>query len=331
MSFFDDLVKSLERVIGRYRNAKTAPLLTQEKLADIIKIQQSGLTNIQHVFGLISDKELVQVVDKYMKVRFDPRNKNSVAGVLPYIHKHLTGRAATMETKLPFSSAIFSAQRLLEVTKDIEKHLDTFVDKEGITLDKTKLTVVMLLGVLQDIDTFIDYVNYLWSHVTRAVTGTSLYPIAYQAKFLNTMSARYCALVSAICDSKGAYTFLRDIDALRKKNVDLILYGAGDTALNLLSRVGYTKYDQDHIQKGIIGFNIVGHILEYMDVWRHDTYIKERNMRALLEDEIALLRYDLMGVDPNSREYANLVKRIELREQEIARLDRKIKEYEEGD
>ena len=49
----------------------------------------------------------------------------------------------------------------------------------------------------------------------------------------------------------------------------------------------------------------------------------------MLENQVAALRYDLMEVDYDSPEYKTLLQRIEVYNTEIAKYDKKLREYEE--
>lgn len=325
MSIFDSLEQTVLRLFKKPEKA----YLTPDKVEFILKIEKEQLEKLIQVFSSFSNSNMVSLNKKYMKTPVDTKNKNNVVTVIPTIQKQLTGKVGNLERNVPFSGIHHVAKILLKVNAELLKNVNNFVPEEGMNISNTKISSVMLLGMLQEADMFCKYTCYLWSHFTDTITKNNPYPIGYQAKWLNMCLPRYIAILNDVGNRDMGYSFVRDVDAIKRKNADLILYTNNQSFLSFLDKSAFSGSDQRRVREGIIGFNMVGYIVELWNMWKHDKYLQNKAFKETLENQIAALRYDLMDVSPDSPEYQTLLKRIELYNTEIAKYDKKLREYEE--
>lgn len=325
MSIFN----TLEQVVLRmFRNKEKARMLTVDKAEYILKLQKEQLEKLIFAFSSFNNAELVALNKKYMKTPVDPKNKDNVVTVIPYIQKHLTGKVGTLERSVPFSGILEASKKLLKANDELLKNVHHYIPETDTKLYQAKVTTVMLLGMLQEADFFCNYTSYLWTHFTDTITKNKPYPIGYQAKYLNENVERYVNMVNDICN-KTSYSFIKNADVIKRKNADLILYSQDSSFLSFLDKSAYDGSSQRQIKEGIIGFNIVGEIVELWNEWKHNKYLKHKAFKEMLENQVAALRYDLMDVSYDSPEYKTLLQRIEVYNTEIAKYDKKLREYEE--
>ena len=325
MSIFNTLE---ETVLNVFRKKEKAKMLTADKAEYVLKLQREQLDKLIFAFTSFNDAELVSLNKKYMKTPVTTSNKDNVVTVLPTIQKQLTGKVGTLERNVPFTGILSVAKTLRKVNDELLKNISGFVSDKGMELHQTKITTVMLLGMLQEADFFCNYTVYLWTHFTDTITKNKPYPIGYQAKYLNENVNRYIGLLNDVGNSTS-YSFIKSADLIKRKNADLILYANNQSFLSFLDKSVYTGSNERQLKEGIIGFNVVGSIVDMWNMWKHDKYLKNKAFKEMLENQVAALRYDLMDVSYDSPEYKTLLQRIEVYNTEIAKYDKKLREYEE--
>lgn len=325
MSIFNTLE---ETVLNVFRKKEKAKMLTADKAEYVLKLQREQLDKLIFAFTSFNDAELVSLNKKYMKTPVTTSNKDNVVTVLPTIQKQLTGKVGTLERNVPFTGILSVAKTLRKVNDELLKNISGFVSDKGMELHQTKITTVMLLGMLQEADFFCNYTVYLWTHFTDTITKNKPYPIGYQAKYLNENVNRYIGLLNDVGNSTS-YSFIKSADLIKRKNADLILYANNQSFLSFLDKSAYTGSNERQLKEGIIGFNVVGSIVDMWNMWKHDRYLKNKAFKEMLENQVAALRYDLMDVSYDSPEYKTLLQRIEVYNTEIAKYDKKLREYEE--
>lgn len=325
MGIFNTLEETVLRV---FRNKEKSKMLTADKAEYVLKLQREQLEKLIYAFTAFNNDELVSLQKKYFKTPVNASDKNSVCTVIPTIQKQLTGKVGTLERNVPFTGILSVAKSLLKVNGELLKNINSFVPDKGMELHQTKITTVMLLGMLQEADFFCSYTGYLWTHFTDTITKNKPYPIGYQARYLKENLDRYAGLLNDIGNSDN-YSFIRNVDIIKKKNADLILYANDQTFLSFLDKSAYSGSNERQIKEGIIGFNIVGSIVDTWNMWKHERYLKNKAFKEMLENQVAALRYDLMDVSYDSPEYKTLLNRIDVYNTEIAKYDKKLREYEE--
>lgn len=326
MSIFSDLAKVVVDAVSK--NKKTT-MLTNDNLGYLLKIQSEGLNQLISSLSVFSPTEANSLLKKYLQIRFNQSDKNNVGYIVPALLRQYKGKALVAERKSFFGATIDTARIFLRLNEELQRNLGSFTKEAGVILYETKLSTVMLLGILREIDFFINYCSYLWGHVTDSISRSKFVPIGYQAKYLKDGLEKYITIVNDVCNKESTYSFIRSINEIKKKHADLLLYANGQSFLDFLDPSAYGSTEQRQLQNGIIGFNIVAYIVERIDEYKHCVYMKNKLYKEWLENKIALMRYDLMNVSPDSPEYQKILKRIEAYDAEIAKYDKKLREYEE--
>lgn len=328
MNPFPELSNSILSLVKKKIKAGS---LTQEKVDYLLSIQQEMLDALIVAFNTFDKSNLVTFMQKYFKIPSDPKNKNSVNYILPILIKSYTGRAAAAEKNKPFDAIADAAEILKKINTELKRNLDTFIPNQTITLFEGKISTVMLLGLLRETDLFINYTSYLWGHFVESVTKLQTIPIGYRAKYLQSNLKYYIKLINDITNKEYNYSFVQDINGIKKKNADLILYANNQTFSGFVDPRNYSGSSSRRLVKGIAVFNAISWLAERWDDYKHNKYLKNKNFKEWLENQSALLRLDLMNVQYDSPEYQRIAKIITLYNNKIAEYDQKIQEYENED
>ena len=325
MGVFETLSDKILSLVKKKDNTK----ITQENFISILKLQKESLDNLYSTLLKFNTNELSKLSKFYYNTKFDHNNKNDVSYILPTLMRKYKGKALVLEKKSIFGAALFSVSVFIKLNEELLRNIDKFVKDEGIKLYEGKISTVMFYGILMETDFLINYITYLWGHFSGSISKTKLYPIPYQAKFLRENLDPFINLINNTCEKDATYSLVKEQDQLRKQNIDMLLYNNGQTFLNFLDTNAISGTGNRKLINGVIGLNIVSKIVMVFNSWKHAQYMKNKMTKEYYENKVALMRFDLLGVDPNSEEYKTIAKRIELYEEEISKLDREIKTYEE--
>ena len=326
-NIFDEIAKKILGLLDKKKDETTFKIDT---IDFVLRQQIESIEGINDTIGSLSSTEMNDLYKKYLAIHFDSNNKCNVGYIIPTLRKSYTGKALAAENASLFGGPLQALMLMLNVSKDILKNLKYFSSEDGLPLYQVKLSTVMLLGVVSETNFLANYTVYLWNHLTGSISCGKLYPIPYQAKYLIDNVNKFIVLVNELCNKENSYTFIKSVEEIKKKNSDLMLYNEGVSFLSQLNQQAFGSIEQRRLKSGLIGFNLINSIAEYITIYKHNKYLKNKATKEMLENQLALIRYDIMGVDPNSSEYTKLVKRIELYEAEIAKYDKKLQEYMEG-
>lgn len=325
------ILDSLSNKIMSLVKKKDSTKITQDNISSILKLQKETLEDLYRVITSFKPEEMAKFSKKYFSTRFNPNNKNNVSYILPTLMKKYQGKALVLEKKSLFGAETFALSVFIKINEELLRNIDKFIKNEGIKLYEGKISTVMLFGIIVETKFLYNYVSYLFNHVSGAVTQTQLYPIPYQAKYLQENIEPFITLINNTCEKDATYSLVKEQDQLRRQNADLLLYSNDQTFLNFLNDNAISSTGNRKLTSGIFGLGIVGEIVSAFNTWSHASYMKNKMTKEYYENKVALMRFDLLGIDPNSEEYKTIAKRIELYEAEIAKLDKQIREYEEED
>lgn len=325
------ILDSLSDKILSLVKKKDSTKITQENISSILKLQKETLENLYRAITSFKPEEMAKFSKKYFSTKFNPSNKDNVSYILPTLMKKYKGKALILEKKSLFGAEAFALSVFIKINEELLRNIDKFIRSEGIKLYEGKISTVMLFGVLMETEFISNYISYLFNHVSGAVTKTQLYPIPYQAKYLQENIEPFITLINNTCEKDATYSLVKEQEQLRKQNADLLLYNNDQTFLSFLNNNAISNTGNRKLTSGVLGLGIVGEIVSAINVWLHARYVKQKMTKEYYENKVALMRFDLLGIDPNSEEYRTIAKRIELYEAEIAKLDKQIREYEEED
>lgn len=320
--------KSLERrIIELIKDKLKLGSLTVSNIQEICKIHSEFLkANIDCLSRFMpSDLELLR--QKYFNA--PGRNENpDPRPIIMELKTSMRGKAGLLERAMPFGAALQTSKKYLKLMDEISKHAKELVGSDGsMTIDRAKITDVCMLGVLRECDLFVKYTSFLWEYF-RIVIDNARPPKPYRVRFLLDHQEEYMDIMMNVCEQQANYTFMNEIEVIKRKNADLLLYANKSSFLPFLHRSNYNASNEMHITHGVIGFNVFSLVASIWEDWKYNKYKKAKVHREWMQQEEYRLKQILAGQDENSPAAKQTAKYIEVYSAEIAELDKKISEYE---
>lgn len=302
--------------------------LTKENIDEVLRNQLKVLGDLDTALSGMSPEVMQSFKHKYQSHQFNKSNKLDAGAIHPHFHKLLTGNASAIENKYHFASILVACKTLKHILQDVQKNLPKIMSGGNIAVLNCKISDVMLLGIIRECDMFVKFTSILWDHFMKTITMNDSTLLGYKIDYLNKNVENYAKCVSNAVNKEKNYSFLKEVELLRAKNNDMVLYANNQSFLNFFTPSSVSASAARYVEQGIIGFNLFSLIVSFWDDWKHSQYLKNKDFKEWLELSSTLLRMAAMDVDPNSPEYQRLVKLIKAYEQKIVDIDRKIDEYE---
>lgn len=303
--------------------------LRKDQVREIIGMEKDMLKSIATSLSAYDKMSMELLTRKYYAVTKTP-TKDSVDYIIPGMRNKLSAKARSLEEAKTFGAAEKAASTYISILNDIEKNLDTLFEKEEITLYESKLTNLMVLGMLREADILVNYTSYLYTYFSDTIANKKDTLIGYRRKYLIENYEKYLNILDFVCNKEGNYRYLQDIDTVKRKNADLILYANNNSFLNILNTRVFDINHIFHLKYGVLGFNFFTWILSLYNDWQHAQYQKKKDLKEWLEFHNARLKQELRETNPNAPEYARLTKVINAYDTKLTDLDKKIHDYEEG-
>ena len=321
--------KAINTLLAFFKSNSSKNKISREKIIDLIQSQCEELYNINKLLTSMDPRNIDEFERIYNEINFDTKNRNDVSFIIPYLKKKYSNKVQSYEKKHLFFAQAKIAEILLKLQKDNLKNFKVIMEDDEVILSDAKVSLTIFLGFLSEVSLFIRYTAYLYSHFAKSITHIELYPIRYQAEYLQKNVEPYVNFINSInfMDSTNT-SFVTEIQNLKKKQKDYFLQKGTNFFTSFLRESDLTSANKDMLVKGITGFNLVGRMLETWDEYQHTKYLERKATKEWLENQQALLMMQIQGVSPDDPEYVRLQKIIKSYEDKIAYYDRKIKEYE---
>lgn len=250
--------------------------------------------------------------------------------------KGLNSSAKRYEDRAFLGSIENSLSASTSILNGIVTKLDDLFQQKSISLNNTRLSHVMVFGLVGHIDTMITFSSYLISIAQTAVTTPAeVKDIApYKFKFLAANMANVQSTINDISNKTGIAMFQAAISGIKKVNLDTALVSeSGDNNVDFIPEQAISSEASALIPAGIIqiNFNIFRWIGEtyYANLRRRND--ARRTESKLIEARIALYRYNLAhSPSITDEERAALVKMINDWTVDLDLLRKKIADYEAG-
>lgn len=321
--------KAINTLLAFFKSNSSKNKISREKIIDLIQSQCEELYNINKLLTSMDPRNIDEFERIYNEINFDTKNRDDVSFIIPYLKKKYSNKVQSYEKKHLFFAQAKIAEILLKLQKDNLKNFKVIMEDDEVILSDAKVSLTIFLGFLSEVFLFIRYTAYLYSHFAKSITHIELYPIRYQAEYLQKNVEPYVNFINSInfMDSTNT-SFVTEIQNLKKKQKDYFLQKGTNFFTSFLRESDLTSANKDMLVKGITGFNLVGRMLETWDEYQHTKYLERKATKEWLENQQALLMMQIQGVSPDDPEYVRLQKIIKSYEDKIAYYDRKIKEYE---
>lgn len=326
-----NILQSLDNTVLKYIKANIKlGSLSKEQLQQIIALQSEYLQSIQKSMIPFDKVAMISLYNKYRSAEHTPTDKNDISQLFLALPTKLKGGIGSKEQAYPFSTVVSTAKVFSAILSEINKNIDKIIGDGGINIYNCRISSVMTLGILREIDIFTQTATILWKHFTDTCFNDTTSLLGYQSAYVRENFDKYINIINNVLSREHNYNFLQDIGDVQKKNSDLVLYANSQSFLHMLNPANLTKNAYHHLEYGIIGFGVITWMIQQYDDWKHAKYLKNKDFKSWLEARATLLRLELNGADRNSNEYQKLLQIIQAYDAKIVEYDRKLAEYERG-
>lgn len=234
-----------------------------------------------------------------------------------------------------FSSYTIVCLTYRKIVESFLRSIDKWMESSKLTVYSTKLTHVMIGGILAEVKLFCNYTTSMFSWVTYEITQhNNIAELEEPKKYRKMLIVDKMSAFVACCArrlSDNPYAFAADTeDSMKTLDVNVI-NADGDTNMGFVDTSEIPIALKHSLFVGASGFisSIFRWIGEQWAMHKHTQYLKQRKEKEWLAAHVGLLQMDLSGKDPNSDEYRKLVTIIDAYNEQIAELDQKIAAYEQ--
>lgn len=324
MAVIADLGKTVFQYI---KNSAKLRSLTKDDLEQIIDETVKTLECTSNISKNATNAEVIKLIKAYEGQLSDMKVKSKKIPL--EIHKRFgRGAMGMIHDKGHNFAPIFAVnKKFITLLKEIKKNLDKLIVDDTITIFNTRLSHVALLGIIRQADFYGIYTSFLWAQVVSLNGNPKKNLPGYRVAMLIEKQTEFVELTNLICEKMGRYTFLNEMENMKKKNTNMLLYSKGDTFDAYVKEASYNKSVRSYFKTGIAALNIFAWVGEMIDDFNHWRYLRNQNLKEWLESHNALLKLELAGKDENDPEYRRLENIINSYDDMISKYDRKINEY----
>lgn len=299
---------------------------------DMVRLIANNLAmhnNIAKALSEFNDRELMDWFKNKVEINFSKAPELKTAWSI-YV-KNLTGKSAREEMTRPLISICKANKAYVDILKSVQSQIKTLYEEKKIDFYGLRMSHVMVLGLLATSTTLADFSHYMFAAMVKTGTGSGSDNIPkYRLQFLVDKASYVAKVVSEINDERGNYTFLKEIDKIKRGHTDIVLRGTGDYDFKEMSRMGfYPPYLLDNILAALSHLNIFQYALDIWADYLLTRYNRQVETREWLQNHVALLRMDLSGMDPHSAEYEKTVSIIQAYDEKITEYDYEIAKFEQ--
>lgn len=319
-----------------------------EKLTEMLQSREAFVKHVdrdamkEYISSLLVDQRNIQAslrelvstgskLKKALDVNQKDRNKPGVQAYFAYkgmLAKHPDKRAAAAEDENPLSALTNTVDINIQVLEELESTIDGIFTNKTINIFNTRLSHVVILGILAESKLIYNYSRYLISGMVSSLTKQR--DIAkYRYAFINDNGQQMANIVARAHSKTGSYNFQAMIKDLKTQSIDVTLIDdMANVVPNNIDESKIKKNTLNVMQLGIPNLNIFRWLGEIWVTMKHNRAQEAKREKEWMEAHVALLKMDLADMDPDSEEYKRLVKIIEKYEEMITKADRKLNEQE---
>lgn len=312
----------------RFTDTVHMKAVKKEHLEAFLKDNIIEHQSVVSVLKSLSDRDMTNWMTTKVRPQLQKCN-SKCKDVYDNYRKLLSGKASTAESKCPFSSLAEANTTYAKILQEIYRNIDKLFETESITIYDCRISQLAILGILRQSDTVLTYTCYLFSFMTRVVSGDIGNIPRNRDIFLIDNTEKVANTVNNVLNKMANYSFLTEIDQLRRRQSDLIL--GVDKSFNFLpyiSRHNFSFSILDNLFTALSSLNFFSAAMDAWDDYRIAKYERNKEIREWLSTHVALLKMDLANADPNSPEYVRLQGIINAYDDKIAEYDKAIDDFE---
>jgi hypothetical protein len=318
-------------VVNSVKNSAKMNSLSKADIIDILELNIESHTIMKTAIKDLTPTQWRNILIKYNK-NIEAYQKFPSKKVISELPKGLRDEARKANDEKPFSAYYKTTDMFIKIQKDILKHIDTIMEQKEANIFNVRISFVALLGILRQSELYGTYLSYLFDQLMTVAGNDQVINIpGYRPKYLIDHYKEFIEITNLICNKKGRYSFLTEMENMKRKNANLVLYSNGQPASVFAKASDYTKSTVSYIVHGLYVLNIFLWIGESIEDYKHSRYLRNQNLKQWMESHVANLRLELSDMDPDSKEAIRLQKIIQAYDVKISEYDRKINEYLESD
>lgn len=317
-------------VLNYIKNSAKLKSISKEDIIDILNMNIDAHRIIKTTLSSLTPKNLKDLIRRYDENK-DSQRRLKTKDLINFLKKELRGEARKLEDKKDLGAYLHTNNMFISIQADILKKIDKVMIEKELTIFNTRVTFVSLLGLLRQSEMYSTYLTYLVDQVFTIANNPRTTLPKYREKYLLDNKEEFIRVTNSICNKRANYSFLTEIENVRKKNANLLLYSNGNTIDTFANASNYTKTVSSFITSGIPALNVFLWVGEMVDDYKHNRYLKNKHLKEWLESHVAHLRFQLAEMDPDDPKAIKLEKIIEAHDSKIAEYDEKLSKYLEED
>jgi len=323
MSVFSDLADRIKTFVKDSIKLKS---LSKE---DILAIVEQNITAHKHFITpleSLTKKEITDLISNYRKI--SSGLKEPYYHILTELNKLNGVKANNLVLQEHELAPIFKTnKKFIAILTQIKADIDKIIVDEELTLFSTRLSHAALLGILRQSNLYGTYSSFLLSVMIRTQTKSNYTLPGYRAKYLEKHLVDIATITNLITDKTGTYRFLSEVEDMRKRDANTLLY-ANDNTFDIVTRASNMTMSAVHnIRFGISLLDIFTWGMTIIDDYNHECHLRNERHKKWMEAHVALLKMDLANTNIDDPKYVKLTKIIDAYDAEISKYDKKINKY----
>lgn len=302
--------------------------IQKEDIEELIRANISAHESLEEVSEGMSDKEVKDWIKDSVSITLK-QSKSPIKNILLDFGSELTGKAVVFERERPLSSLIEANREYAKLLGNIAKNLDKIMEDGFVEIYNSRLSTISLLGLIADSDTLINFTMYLYTFLVRASVGDYDSIPKYRTVYLLDNYSAAASIVNNMCNHKGRFEFLSNVNRLQQKGLDLVVSKDGEFGVNEQVTAGFIGEGLlITIGSALSKINIFDAVGKWIDDYKFSKYNRNKEIREWIRTHVSLLKIQLAEAEPSSREYTKLFNIIRAYDTMIAEYDEKIADYE---
>ena len=314
-----DIGNVIGSMIGK---AKVEKAISREDVLESCQLVNQTQQIVVDGLSLIKGKEeeslLLQILAK-------PKDKFVAEGYTLFM-KNLRSSAKRLLTEKFLGAPVEAEKRLAKLTNEIASNIDTLFKEKELKLNGTRISHASVMSIIKNANVVSAFIINLLDYARQDYLGTEKDIPRYRTMYIRDNAFTVASIVTDVIDKGNKYSFLAEIEKIRRDGQDLLLYTEGQT----ISAYGNEK-DYAQISHGLrIGFSPIAiglYIRNWYDNYRNQQHLYNQQLKGWMETRAAMMKLKMNNIDPSSEEYRRLETIAANYERLIAQYDEKINKY----
>ena len=317
-----DAIKREAEAVGMLKKRT----ITKKNFADDLRILIARYQNIIGSIGAMPITDRQSMADRIYTHKTD----SNARGCGAYI-AIATEVKAKNDHKIAFDSMTMVSKCIENVLANFAANVDViFEGANDLNIHTAKLSHLACFGFVENAEMYAEYLIDLISIVTYEIIENNgvreiKQPLPYKYKYIVDKLDQFIQFHRSMLNG-GHRTYLDTFKSL-KKSMDDVRVANAETGSNI-EMITDTKLVQlSHGLFGQFSLNPFKWLGEQWNLLRNAKYMKMASEKEDLIAHVNLLQMDLANKDPNSPEYAKMVKVIDTYNEMIGKLNQKLEKY----